>query len=33
MLDAVLVNFCPLSTTAGAQLKSPLLHPEGWGED
>ena len=33
MLHAVLVNFCPLSTTAGAQLKSPLLHPEGWGED
>ena len=33
MLDAVLVNFCPFSTTASAQLKSPLLHPEGWGED
>ena len=30
MLDVVLVNFCPLSTTAGAQLKNPALHPEGW---
>ena len=31
-LDAVLVNLCPLSTTADAQLKRPLLYSEGWGE-